>query len=40
MIVSFGENRTDAWYQRKVLHELGRSKMKLIVLRVSCCLSR
>ncbi len=38
MNVSFGGNCADAWYQRKVLRELGRSKMTLIVFRVTCCL--
>jgi hypothetical protein len=38
MNVSFGQNPADAWYQRKVSCELGRSKMTLIVLGVTCCL--
>ena len=40
MNVSFGGNPADVWYQRKVLRELGRSKMTLIVLGFSCCLPR
>ncbi len=35
----FGGNPADAWYQRKVLRELGRLKMTLIILGVTCCLS-
>ncbi len=38
MNVSFGGNPADVWYQRKVLRELGRSKMTLIVLAVACLL--
>ncbi len=39
MNVSFGGNPTDEWYQRKVLHELGRSKMTLIISGFKFCLS-
>ncbi len=38
MHVSFGGNHADVWYQRKVLRELGRLKMTLIILGVLCCL--
>jgi hypothetical protein len=37
--VSFGGNPADACYQRNVSCELGRSKMTLIILGGSCCLS-
>jgi hypothetical protein len=37
--VPFGGNSADAWYQRKVLRELGRLKMTLIISRVAYLLS-